>query len=49
MLFQLFKNLPNRVNIICFIGINQDVVSINNKKNLKFFSQNLNNIVLEAC
>lgn len=39
MLFQLFNNLPGRININCFICIDQNSIQVNNNKIVWFFSQ----------
>lgn len=49
--FSLFKDLLyncyiTRINIII---INQDIIQINNYKDIKHFGQNLIDIVLKAC
>lgn len=34
MLFELIKNPLNGINIICFIDIDQDIIQVNNHKNV---------------
>lgn len=34
MLPQLFEDLPNEINVICFIGINQKVIQVYDNNNV---------------
>lgn len=49
MLFRFFEDPLNRINMIHFININKYMISINNKKNIKLFSQNCINVAFKAC
>lgn len=49
MLSLLLEDLSNRINIIGFISINQDIVLIDDDKKIKLFSQDLVDVALEAC
>lgn len=49
MLFQLFENSPNRINVICFIGVDRHVNKINNDKVVQLLDKNFINIALKTC
>lgn len=48
MLSQLFKGPLNRSNIICFIGVAQNIVYIDKNEDIKLHIQDLIDIALEA-
>ena len=50
MFSQFFKNPLNGIDIglVWVIGINEDIIEINNDKNIKFLGQNLIDITLEG-
>lgn len=48
MLFRLFKNPLNRINMIYIIGIDENIIEIHNNKNIQFLSQDLIDITLKT-
>lgn len=41
-------NQPNSINMICFVGINQDIIQVNNHKNVKLLCQYTIDVALKA-
>lgn len=48
MLFKLIEDPPNDINIICFMNIDQDVIQVNNHKDIELFYEYLIDVSLEA-
>lgn len=46
---KLIEYLLNGIYIICFINFYQDIIQVENQKNVKLFCKNLADITLEAC
>lgn len=46
MLFLLFGDLLNRINIIRFIDVTQDIIHTDNDKKIELFDQNLADLAL---
>lgn len=44
---KLIKNSPNNIDMIRFIGIDQDVIQVHNQKNILLLHQNLVDILLD--
>lgn len=42
------KNPSNGINLICFTGIDQDAIQVNNNKYIELFYQYLINVSLES-
>lgn len=34
ILSELIKNLSNNINVICFVDVDQDIIRVNNHKNI---------------
>lgn len=49
MLSQLFEDTRNRIDIIRFIDIDQDIVQIDNDKDIKLFGRYFVNVAIETC
>lgn len=49
MLFNLVNNLSKKMNTTFFISINENIVYIENYKNINFLSQDLINVALKTC
>ena len=47
---QFFENLSNSINVSLawVLGVDENVIKVNNDKNIKFLNQNLVNIAMEA-
>lgn len=48
LIFKLMKNSPNGINMIRFVSIDQDIISVNNHKNFQFLYQYFVDITLKA-
>lgn len=47
MFFQQFDNPPNQINMICFIGTDQDSIQIHNN-DFQLVNQDFVDVILEA-
>lgn len=48
MLSKLMKNLLNDINVICFVGLDQDAIQINDHKDIKIFYWYFIDVFLKA-
>lgn len=49
LIFQLIEDQLHRVYIIFFAHIDQNIISINNDNNFKFFGKKFSDIALKTC
>ena len=50
MFFQFIQHPADSIDasLACILGIDQDIIQVNNYKNVKFFCQDLIDVTLEA-
>lgn len=45
---QLFEDSFNKINIVCFFDIDQNIILVYNDNNMQFFDQDFVDIALQA-